>query len=125
MWRAGGRVFQVKTFVDRDGLEGVVAPQIIVHRPRGVLPRVDVHKRTSIEYQPSWLLLLVPAVLVLRSVIRRAQAKKLAPRDGSVGELATTARGRWRGRRNGVLESDDAPAAPVGSVVSEAQQRDI
>lgn len=40
--------------------------QLIVHRPRGVLPRL--RRRTVVEYQPSWLLLALPALVVLRRV---------------------------------------------------------
>lgn len=54
-------------------------PEIAVHRPRGVVPKVAVRKRTVLECQPGWLLLAVPAVLALRAAGRKtreqAQAK--------------------------------------------------
>lgn len=37
-------------------------PTVKVHRPRGVLPKVSLRKRTVVDYQPSWLLLAVPAL---------------------------------------------------------------
>lgn len=39
-------------------------PEIVVHRPRGFLPRLVVRKRTVLEYQPSWLLLALPVLAV-------------------------------------------------------------
>ena len=40
-------------------------PEITVHRPRGVLPKVAVHQRTVIDYQPSWLLLAIKAAIAV------------------------------------------------------------
>ena len=39
---------------------------LTVHRPRGVVPKLAVRKRTVVHYQPSWLLLALPAIAVVR-----------------------------------------------------------
>lgn len=48
-------------------------PEIRVHRPRGVVPKVAVRKQTVVEYQPSWLLLAVPAVTILAARRRKTR----------------------------------------------------
>ena len=48
-------------------------PEISVHRPRGVLPKVAVQKRTVVDYQPSWLLVAIPALAMLRAGRRRSK----------------------------------------------------
>ena len=49
-------------------------PQLTVHRPRGVLPKVAVQKRTLVDYQPSWWVVAIPAFLVLRAARRRSRS---------------------------------------------------
>ena len=68
-------------------------PEVKVHAPRGVLPKVAVRQRTVLDYQPSWLLLAVPAVLVLRS--RRSKTRAPA------GPAAASSPGQSRGGRRG------------------------
>lgn len=60
-------------------------PEITVHRPRGVLPRFAVRRRTVVDYQPSWLLLLLPAAAVLatRKSKSRAQTRSAQPAAGT------------------------------------------
>lgn len=67
-----------------------MSPQISIHRPRGVLPKVTVRKRTLVDYQPSWLLLALPALGVLRRArTSRSQAgpssKSRTPSSEAVG----------------------------------------
>ena len=68
-------------------------PEVKVHAPRGVLPKVAVRQRTVLDYQPSWLLLAVPAVLALRS--RRSKTRAQA------GPTAASSPGQSRGGRRG------------------------
>jgi hypothetical protein len=49
-------------------------PELNVHSPRGALPRIALHRRTVVEYQPGWLILALPAALVLAS-------RRRSPRD--------------------------------------------
>ena len=77
-------------------------PEIKVHTPRGLLPRVAVRQRRVIDYQPSWLLVAIPAaLLVARRRRSRAQGgadatssrtSRLAAVDGRRGGPARTAR---------------------------------
>ena len=71
-------------------------PDIKVHPPRGVLPQLAVRQRPVVDYQPSWLLLAVPAVVVLAARRRksRAQAAGTEPLSASVAGLASA--GGWR-----------------------------
>ena len=64
-------------------------PEVKVHVPRGVLPKLAVRQRTVLDYQPSWLLLAVPAVLVLRSRMSKTRAQ--------AGTTATSSRGQSGG----------------------------
>lgn len=52
-------------------------PEINVRRPSGLraMPKVAVRQRKVIDYEPSWMLLAVPALLALRSRRRKAGAK--------------------------------------------------
>ena len=67
-----------------------MVPEIRVHTPRGVWPQVTVGQRPVVDYQPSWLLLAVPAVLVLAARKRksRAQARGAEPSSAGVAGLA-------------------------------------
>lgn len=74
-------------------------PEIIVHRPRGVLPKLAVRQRvvTVVDYQPSWVLLAIPAVAVLRARKRsRVRAEpppvSAAPDIAEVGAAPTSRR---------------------------------
>ena len=53
-------------------------PEIAVHRPRGLLPKLVVGQRcvTVVDYQPSWLLLIIPVVAVLMAKRRMTRAPK-------------------------------------------------
>lgn len=76
-----------------------MSPEITVHRPRGVLPKVVVQKRTVVDYQPSWLLIAIPALVVLRARRRKSQAQHDVPQHATGGEpeLASAPTGRsWR-----------------------------
>lgn len=50
-------------------------PEIQIHRPHGVVPKVAVRKRTVVEYQPSWLLLALPTVAVLAAKRKKSRAQ--------------------------------------------------
>jgi CBS domain-containing protein len=73
-------------------------PEVKVHAPRGVLPKVAVRQRTVLHYQPSWLLLAVPAVLVLRSRRSKTRARAGSTAASSPGPSggATAGGGRRR-----------------------------
>ena len=94
-------------------------PEITVHRPRGVVPRLAVRKRVVVDYQPSWLLLALPVVAVAASRRRQAAAQpsttQPAPRSGR-RRLAVVRLVRLRRRPGGgepVVEVTDV-AVPVG-----------
>lgn len=75
-----------------------MTPEITVHRPHGVLPKVSVQKRTVIDYQPSWLLLAIPTLVVVRSWRKRRKARSEAPDQPPVElpEGSQSPAGRWR-----------------------------
>ena len=69
-------------------------PDLRVHAPRGVTPRLKVRRKTVIDYQPSWLLLALPAVaLAVRSRKSRAQT------TGTPAPTATSSNGSGSRRR--------------------------
>ena len=74
-------------------------PEITVHRPRGVLPKVAVHQRTVIDYQPSWLLLAIKAAIVVLLAKRKSRARAEPPQQ-SAADIAegttSSAPLRWR-----------------------------
>ena len=74
-------------------------PEITVHRPRGVLPKVAVHQRTVIDYQPSWLLLAIPAAIAVLVAQRKSRARaeplQQSATDIAEGTTSSTPR-RWR-----------------------------
>ncbi|CAN5212975.1 hypothetical protein BH24ACT10_BH24ACT10_10650 [soil metagenome] len=72
-------------------------PTINVHRPRGVLPKVSLRKRTVVDYQPSWLLLAVPALAL-------AARRRSSQQDGD--ESST------HGRRSGAEDSGPTESSP-------------
>lgn len=43
-------------------------PKIQVHRPSGIVPKVSVRKRTTIDYRPSWLLVALPALAAVKAL---------------------------------------------------------
>lgn len=43
-------------------------PAVNIHRPRGIVPKVTVRKRTTLDYQPSWLLLALPALAAVKAL---------------------------------------------------------
>ena len=51
-------------------------PEFTVHRPRGLLPKLVVGQRTVtvVDYQPSWLLLIIPAAAVLMAKRKSTRA---------------------------------------------------
>ena len=80
--------------------------KITVRRPRGVVPKVTVRRRTVVEYQPSWLLLAVPvAVVAARRKRSRAQIspEQTTPVRTSPGPDAQTPSPVSRRKRAGVL----------------------
>lgn len=84
-----------------------MSPEITVHRPRGVLPKVVVQKRTVVDYQPSWLLIAIPALAVVRLTRRKMQPRT----DQLSAELADSPdpfSARWRRPR---LRRRSAPEA--------------
>lgn len=74
-----------------------MSPAISVHRPRGLLPKVVVQKRTVVDYQPSWLLLLIPALAVLRARRRKLKAQVgEAELDAELSDFVEPSGQRWR-----------------------------
>jgi len=75
-------------------------PEITVHRPRGVLPKVAVGKRTTVDYQPSWLLLAVPALALLRTRRRKSRAQTAGQQQplADVSDPTPPPTPRWRRR---------------------------
>lgn len=73
-------------------------PEITVHRPQGVVPKLAVRKRTIVEYQPSWLLLVVPALAVLgvRRKKSHGQTKPSQSSRADVPDPATASKPRRR-----------------------------
>ena len=76
-------------------------PQISIHRPQGLLPKVAVGKRTVIDYQPSWLLLAIPTTLLaLRAARRKLRGpgnERQSSPDGA--DVAAGPKRRWRPQR--------------------------
>ena len=74
-------------------------PEITVHRPRGVLPKLTVHQRTVVDYQPSWLLLAIPAAIAVLPANRKSRARAEPPEQSAAdiaeGTTSSTPR-RWR-----------------------------
>jgi hypothetical protein len=77
-------------------------PEITVHRPRGVLPKLTVHQRTVVDYQPSWLLLAIPATIAVLRAKRKSRAQAEPPQQYATniaeGTTSSTPR-RWRPAR--------------------------
>jgi hypothetical protein len=66
-------------------------PEISVHRPRGVWPKVAVQKRTVVDYQPSWLLVAIPALAALSAGRRRSKrSAEVSEQRGVDSEDTTT-----------------------------------
>lgn len=74
-------------------------PEVKVHSPRGVFPRLAVRQRTVVHYQPSWLLVAVPAVVGLAARRRKARAQAAGTPASSPGTGAQ-ASGRGGRRRS-------------------------
>lgn len=85
--RPGPAVMRTASF---SGPGGPMLPQLVVHQPKGILPKVALRKRTVVDYQPSWLLVAVPALLALRN--RRKASKASASSAGNTASAfpATT-----------------------------------
>ena len=97
-------------------------PEVTVHRPRGVLPKMAVQKRTLVDYQPSWLIVAVPALVALRAKRRRSRAQGDEQQQLQLAESGEPAKSRWRrpaqvvvvavprvrGRRRSSASEDDA-----------------
>ena len=107
-------------------------PEITVHRPRGVLPKLTVHQRTVVDYQPSWLLLAIPATIAVLRAKRKSRARAEPPQqyatDIAEGTTSSTPR-RWRPARVVLVVSPLArrhrrqtsqTAVPQGDVVRNA-----
>lgn len=79
-------------------------PKINVHRPHGVVPKLSIRKRTVIDYRPSWLLLAVPALALIKARSRRStenvdQSAPARSGDGDGdGSISTTGSGGRRRR---------------------------
>ena len=73
-------------------------PEVKVHAPRGVriLPRLAVHQRTVVDYEPSLLLLAVPAVMLMASRRRKARSRAAGTSvpAGTTGGAVNAGRGR-------------------------------
>jgi hypothetical protein len=107
-------------------------PEITVHRPRGVLPKLTVHQRTVVDYQPSWLLLAIPATIAVLRATRNSRAgaepRQQSAADIAEGTTSSTPR-RWRPARVVLVVSPLArrhrrqasrTAVPEGDVVGNA-----
>ena len=106
-------------------------PEIIVHRPRGVLPKVAVYQRTVVDYQPSWLLAIPATIAVLRATRNSragAEPRQQSAADIAEGTTSSTPR-RWRPARVVLVVSPLArrhrrpmsrTAVPEGDVVGNA-----
>lgn len=105
-----------------------MSPAITVHRPRGLRlrPQVAVKRQALIDYQPSWLLLLIPAITVAL-IARRKRSEPQATDAELAGELEALSEQssqRWRRprlRRGPVtpttlpeFEADPGLGGPVG-----------
>ena len=108
-------------------------PEITVHRPRGVVPKVAVRQRTVVEYQPSWLLLALPAVAILASRRKASTAQSTSAQPGpDLGTQDAATAAPRRGRRRVVVvrlaRLRRRPGAPttveVADVVVPVQQDD-
>jgi hypothetical protein len=77
-------------------------PEMTIHRPRGVLPKVAVHRRTVVDYQPSWLLLAIPALAVVRARRRKARVPAEQRAQATADLPETQASRRWRRPAQGV-----------------------
>ena len=77
-------------------------PEITVHRPHGVVPKLVVRKRTVVDYHPSWLLLALPVVAVAAAARRRSgpKTRPVQPGTSAPGDTAPAPR---RGRRRVVI----------------------
>jgi CBS domain-containing protein len=84
-----------------------VFPEVKVHAPHGVFPKVTVRSRTVLDYQPSWLLLAAPALMVLGRRRRAASSPTTTSAPASDGS------GRSRPHRH---SSDTARAVMTGGV---------
>ena len=73
-----------------------MSAQITVHLPHGIVPKIAVNKKTVVDYQPSWLLLAVPAMVLWRAMRRTAPTPGATPRDLSTDrpDLAASSGGR-------------------------------
>ncbi len=73
-------------------------PEITIHRPRGLLPKVAVDNRTVVDYQPSWLLVGIPALVIWRARKRKSQQASRPPQEPSaeLQDSVTTSSPRWR-----------------------------
>jgi CBS domain-containing protein len=76
-------------------------PEVKVHAPRGVriLPRLAVHQRTVVDYEPSLLLLAVPAVMLMASRRRKARSRATGTAVSSAGTTGGAVNA-GRGRRS-------------------------
>lgn len=70
-------------------------PEVRVHAPRGarLVPKLVVRRRTVLDYQPSLLLLAVPAVLVMASRRRKARGRTGGTASSSAGTARTVMTG--------------------------------
>ena len=70
---------------------GSALPQVTVHRIRGLIPKVTVRRRIVVDYQPSWLVVAVPAALALWSVVARRKRSAAARASASSSASASMA----------------------------------
>lgn len=86
-------------------------PEIKLHRPRGFLPKVSVRERTVVDYQPSWLLLALPA-LGLLFARRMGTSPSHAGSSSSAESGGESRQARGGGSSGGGASTGHSGAAP-------------
>lgn len=71
-------------------------PEITIHRPRGVLPKLAIQKRTAVDYQPSWLVVAIPTLAALRAMRRRSRKQDYEEQQPQFADDSELPRSRFR-----------------------------